>query len=83
MQQNVKPMEEVTIWKRLNHKKKKFEFNHIEEGWSGLEAPLPKSENQAKNWKGATWKKNYGFLHDGKVIEIGPDGVLPLFMEKE
>jgi hypothetical protein len=79
----IKPFEEVTIWHRLNIKKKEFEFNHIEEGWSGLEAPLPKSEKQAKKWKGATWKKQYGFLQNGKVIEIGPDGILPLFMEKE
>jgi hypothetical protein len=72
----VKPFEEVTIWYRFNHKENVFEHNHIEEGWSSLDAPLPKSENQERGWKGATWKKHVGLLRDGKVTEIGADGVL-------
>lgn len=74
--EKVKPFEEVTLWSRFNHKKKEFEHNHIEGGWSGLEAPLPKSQSQAKDWKGATWKKHYGFLKEGRVIEIGEEGVI-------
>lgn len=78
---STKPFEEVTIWKRWNVKKKRFKHNHIEEGWSGLEAPLPQNQTQAKGWKGAKWKKHYGFLQEGKVTEIGGDNVLKA-MEK-
>ena len=73
---DIKPFDEITIWYRFNHKKEVFEHNHIEEGWSALEVPLPKSETQKKGWKGATWKKKFGFLQEGKVIEIGGEGIL-------
>jgi len=66
-----KPFEEITIWERLNVKENIFEHNHINEGWSGLEAPLPKNQKQAKNWKGAKWKKKYGYLQEHRVVEFG------------
>ncbi len=70
----IQPFEEVTIWERKSVKKGIFQHNHIEEGWSGLDAPLPSTQKQAKDWKGARWKKYYGFLQDGKVITITSEG---------
>lgn len=67
----MKPFEEITIWERWNVKKKEFKHNHIIEGWSGLEAPLPANQTQAKNWKGAKWNKKYGYLKEGRVYEFG------------
>lgn len=64
----MKPNEEVTIWYRWNVNKKVWLHNHIEEGWSSLDAPLPKSEKQAKVWKGAKWQKHWGNLLNGKVL---------------
>jgi len=61
---------EVTIWERYNYKEKGFEHNHIEEGWSSLEAPLPKTQKQAKDWKGAKWKKEYAYLREHKVSPV-------------
>ncbi len=64
----MKPNEEITIWYRWNVKKKVWLHNHIHEGWSSLDAPLPKNEKQAKAWKGAKWQKHWGNLLNGKVL---------------
>lgn len=62
---------EVTIWYRKT--KNGWEHNHIEDGWIFGSSPTPKDEGQAKAWKKAEWKRNWGFLIDGKVHEIVKD----------
>jgi hypothetical protein len=66
----MKPKEQITCWYRFIHKKNKFEFNHIQNGWNELLEPKPQNEQQAKDWKGARWKKTLGILKDGKVTEL-------------
>ena len=84
IEKEVTPFEEVTIWEKFSVKKGEYQHNHIEQGWqTQLDAPLPKTQKQAKDWKGAKWKKQYGFLREGQVTVLGPDGVLPLFMKEK
>jgi len=78
----MKPSEQITCWYRLNHKKKDFEFNHIQNGWNELEEPQPINEQQAKDWKGAAWKKIYAVLQEGIIYELGEDKHCNLFWGK-
>lgn len=66
----MKPNQQITIWERWIVKEKIWKHNHIEEDWSSLDAPLPQNKKQAKNWKGAKWKKHWGMFLDGKVSKL-------------
>lgn len=57
----------ITIWERYNYKKEKFEHNHIEDHHLNIENPIPKSDEQAKSWEGAIWRRSWGFL-DGSTV---------------
>jgi hypothetical protein len=60
----------VTIWERYNPKKKRYELNHIEDGhWNGSTPPARSNEQKVK-WKGAYWRKKFGYLADGKVVDV-------------
>lgn len=63
---------QVTIWQKLNPKTGQYEHNHIENGKIEGEIPLPISLLQEKAWKGALWRKSYGFLIEGKVHKRHP-----------
>ena len=54
----------ITIWYR-----QKWEHNHIQNGHSELDKPAGINAEQRKNWENVVWKKKYGYLEDGKVIE--------------
>ncbi len=49
----------VTIWESWNHKEKKWQHNHIEDGWVDGDIPGPK-----KAWKGQKWLKRLGWIVD-------------------
>ena len=59
---------EITIWYRKT--KGGWEHNHIEDGWIFGSTPTPKEGDQAKAWKNAKWKRNWGYLVNGEVHEI-------------
>jgi len=62
--------EKVTVWYKYNNKRKEWEHNHIEDGWTFGSLPTPQHENQVKAWKAGKWKRAWGFLENGKVEEI-------------
>ncbi|MCK4897838.1 MAG: hypothetical protein KAS38_03620 [Anaerolineales bacterium] len=62
--------EKVTVWYRYNNKKKEWEHNHIEDGWTFTPIPNAQHESQVKAWKNGKWKRAWGFLENGKVTEI-------------
>ena len=54
---------EVTTWYRFDEQRKKYVFNHYEEGWDdNQDKPIPKTKSQEKDWKNAKWSKKYGHL---------------------
>ena len=63
----------VTLWYMLNPSNKQYVYNHLEEGHSLNDAPLPKKdlnsnvfENQ-KFWKNQKWKKQHATLINNVV----------------
>ena len=63
-------MEKITVWTLI--KDGKESLNHIDNGWSDLDYPLPidmKFENQ-KSWSKMKWKKENAYLKNGKVERI-------------
>lgn len=61
----------ITIWERLKKDTKVFEHNHIENGDIFEDAPIPKSEIQKSAWKGAVWKRTFGYLINNVVYVRG------------
>jgi len=58
---------EVTTWYRFDEQRKKYVFNHYEEGWNDEQTiPVPRTKNQDKDWKKAKWSKKYGHLAERK-----------------
>lgn len=55
----------ITVWSRFN--KDKFEHNHIEVDWKENNKPIPKFKAQ-NCWNKYEWKKEFGWLINGKVI---------------
>ena len=62
----------VTLWTKLipskNLKKSKWEFNHLEDGYSKLDKPTPYFDSQ-KSWSKSVWKKEYAHLINNKVVK--------------
>ena len=58
----------ITVWERYNHKKKKWEHNHISDGHDENPIPTGISKNQKQSWKGSTWRKFFGTLENCKVV---------------
>jgi hypothetical protein len=67
--------DKVTVWSRFE-KKEGWVHNHIEEGWTFSGEPHPVADTaegrlkQAKAWKGRKWKRTWGFIKNGKVVEV-------------
>lgn len=57
-------VEPITIWRRFNGKS--YEHNHIENGHSLTDKPIPKFESQ-KSWLSYQWQKQFAHLVNGKV----------------
>ena len=51
----------ITIWKIYNAKKEEYEHNHIEDGHSTSDYPLPKHPSfiSQKSWKSYKWEKEF------------------------
>jgi len=67
---------EVTTWYRFDEQRKKYLFNHYEEGWDeSQDKPVPRTKNQEKDWKKAKWWKRYGNLveRNGKAPSLEED----------
>ena len=62
-------MQSITIWKRFNEKKQKYEHNHIEDGYLTEDTPIARSDEQVKAWDNSYWRKKFRYLKDGKVVE--------------
>ena len=63
-------MEKITVWTLIENEKESH--NHIENGWSDLDYPLPidmKFENQ-KSWSKKKWKKEHAYFFNNKVVRI-------------
>lgn len=59
----------VTVWSIKNDKGAVI-FNHLENGWSESDYPLPKRiefKNQ-EAWKNMKWTRKYANLVDGVVV---------------
>jgi len=67
--------EEVTIWKRKNEEGE-WQHNHIEKGWNynPIPDPIANTEKERKKqtnaWKNMKWRRSWGYIKDGKVVEI-------------
>lgn len=59
----------ITVWDTFDKEKEEFVFNHISDGWSDDEKPVPKFDSQ-KGWLKREWRKSYAHLVDGKVTLI-------------
>lgn len=61
---------EVTLWHMLDEKKKKLIFNHMEDGWSVEEKPLPIKPEYTNQlaWQNHSWVKEFKQLVDCKVV---------------
>jgi len=46
-----------------------YEYNHLEDGWQGGDAPNAVSKLQEKAWAGKRWIKKHCQLIGGKVVE--------------
>lgn len=67
----------ITIWKVLKENKDdgsfSFVFNHIEDGWNGINEPTPKTKYQKSMWKNQVWAGLYGWLiKDGERLVVEP-----------
>ncbi|QPK89809.1 hypothetical protein IEN91_05055 [Bacillus velezensis] len=58
----------ITIWSAITDEGN-IKFNHIDDGWSHGEYPDPISEkfDNQKAWAKMNWKKEFGYLVNGKV----------------
>jgi hypothetical protein len=61
----------VTIWSRFGKNKagiEEFQHNHIEDDLSEVDVPKAIDDAQAQLWKGARWKREYGYLDEQNVL---------------
>lgn len=59
----------ITVWERYNQNSKKWEHNHISDGYSeSEEKPKPKGSVQKKSWAGGEWRKYKAHLEGNSVI---------------
>jgi len=61
----------ITIWSRFNKDQKRYEHNHIENGFQTRGIP-----QGHPSWKSGTWKKKYGWLDDEDRVQTIWDIVL-------
>lgn len=59
---------QVTVWYKLDEKTEKYKLNHIDNGHVLEDGPAPTSEEQAKAWKDATWKKEHRIMVNNKIM---------------
>ncbi len=58
----------ITVWERARTEHGRYEFNHIESGWSRLAAPCRGyTDEQVASWMNYSWRKTFAFLEDGHV----------------
>lgn len=62
----------ITCWYKYNKSKDEYIFNHIEDGYSFEDKPLPKSEKfTAQNdWKNYQWMRTFGQLTKDGLVEL-------------
>ena len=60
----------ITVWERYNSKLKRWEHNHISDGYFVDEdKPIPKGCIQEKNWSNSKWRKFKAYLNkDASII---------------
>jgi len=58
----------ITIWDRWDENRNGWGFNHISDGWTDDEKPVPRGENQEKSWPFGKWKKTKAQLIKGVVV---------------
>jgi hypothetical protein len=59
----------ITVWERYNQNSKRWEHNHISDGYDeNEEMPVPKSSAQKRSWAGGEWRKKKAYLEGIKVI---------------
>lgn len=61
----------VTIWSILDEETlSKAKFNHLEDGWSEEEKPLPVKPEYTNQtaWQNHPWQKELGWLIEEKVV---------------
>lgn len=61
-------MKPVTLWYRLDHETKSYQYNHLEDGHSDREVPHAKFPEQLKSWSGDKWKKEHAHLDENNVV---------------
>lgn len=63
-------MKKITIWRKWEDQKKKFDYNHFDDEWVEGEFPLPKRQeyHNQKSWEKGEWKKNFGYLIEREVV---------------
>lgn len=56
-------LSKITVWSVITDKGE-VKFNHIEDGWSFGDYPLPKDEQYTnqKSWAKMKWRKENGYL---------------------
>jgi len=59
----------ITVWKIYNKDKDIYQHNHVEDGHSTSEYPLPKqlSFQSQKSWKSMKWQREFGYLDKGII----------------
>jgi len=60
----------ATAWYKYNSLKGEYEFNHLEVGvWNVFDSiPIAISDLQRNAWYGSKWRKEFGFLENGRWI---------------
>ncbi len=59
----------ITVWERQNEKTKKWEHNHISDGYNESETkPKAKGSVQKKSWAGGEWRKKKAHLEGISVV---------------
>lgn len=66
---NDDPDTRVTVWYRWNEKKKRWEHNHYENGWSEENTPNPSSDEQ-QVWLKCKWRSELRWLINHQIVEL-------------
>lgn len=57
----------VTLWYRWDIKERRYDFNHLEEGWA--EGPKPEPKNSSfilqQHWKNHEWRRIRAMMNEG------------------
>lgn len=63
-------MKPITIWKRFNDVTRRFEHNHVEDGYAPSEQRVPagKFEHQTRDWANGLWVKFYAHIENGRIV---------------